>query len=235
MVDCYEGEEIFTTGFKLIVPKGCKDAYKATDKKYSRLTLGSYDNNFPTYYSTIQESEQGILTIESSAPANEDALGYAVNAVVTVTFTENIQLTGKEPKVYFRPNYLAYPSVLDPSDCGAVVETGSTLRVWVNDLDGYADYFTPDADKIYFIVIPEGLVRNEVGDENEQVIIWTYGSKELKQYVEETLDIEEVAFSNTDAKEAARYSIDGQRLSAPQQGINIVKYADGTTRKAFVK
>ena len=35
--------------------------------------------------------------------------------------------------------------------------------------------------------------------------------------------------------EVARYTIDGQRISVPEKGINIVKYSDGTARKEFVK
>ena len=31
------------------------------------------------------------------------------------------------------------------------------------------------------------------------------------------------------------YSISGARLEALQQGINIVRYGDGTVRKVFVK
>ena len=37
-----------------------------------------------------------------------------------------------------------------------------------------------------------------------------------------------------EAHEIARYSIDGQRLNAPTQGLNIVKYSDGTTKKVMV-
>lgn len=33
----------------------------------------------------------------------------------------------------------------------------------------------------------------------------------------------------------ARYTIDGQRISHPQSGINIVRYSDGSTRKEVVK
>lgn len=33
------------------------------------------------------------------------------------------------------------------------------------------------------------------------------------------------------SKEVARYTLDGRKLSAPQKGINIVKYADGRTVK----
>ena len=35
--------------------------------------------------------------------------------------------------------------------------------------------------------------------------------------------------------EVARYTIDGARISTPVQGINIVKYSDGTTRKVIVR
>lgn len=37
-----------------------------------------------------------------------------------------------------------------------------------------------------------------------------------------------------EAHEIARYSINGQRLNAPTQGLNIVKYSDGTTKKVMV-
>ena len=41
--------------------------------------------------------------------------------------------------------------------------------------------------------------------------------------------------TSTDAKELSRYSVNGQRLSAPAKGLNIVKYSDGSVRKEMVK
>lgn len=38
-----------------------------------------------------------------------------------------------------------------------------------------------------------------------------------------------------DAKELSRYSANGQRLTAPTKGLNIVKYNDGSVRKEMVK
>ena len=38
-----------------------------------------------------------------------------------------------------------------------------------------------------------------------------------------------------EAQETARYAINGQRLTAPIKGINLVKYSDGTVKKEFVK
>ena len=36
---------------------------------------------------------------------------------------------------------------------------------------------------------------------------------------------------STDVEEVARYSVNGQRLSAPTKGLNIVKYSDGSVKK----
>ena len=38
-----------------------------------------------------------------------------------------------------------------------------------------------------------------------------------------------------EAQETARYATNGQRLTAPINGINLVKYSDGTVKKLFVK
>ena len=47
-------------------------------------------------------------------------------------------------------------------------------------------------------------------------------------------DINNVITSN-DAKELSRYSVNGQRLSAPTKGLNIVKYSDGSVKKVAVQ
>ena len=41
--------------------------------------------------------------------------------------------------------------------------------------------------------------------------------------------------TSTDIKEVARYSLNGQRLSAPTGGVNIVKYSDGSVKKVVVQ
>lgn len=46
--------------------------------------------------------------------------------------------------------------------------------------------------------------------------------------------IDKVANSNC-AKEVSRYSVNGQRLSAPTKGLNIVKYSDGSVKKVVVQ
>ena len=41
--------------------------------------------------------------------------------------------------------------------------------------------------------------------------------------------------TSTNAKELSRYSVNGQRLSAPAKGLNIVKYSDGSVKKVVVQ
>ena len=47
-------------------------------------------------------------------------------------------------------------------------------------------------------------------------------------------DIDNVTTAS-DAKEVSRYSVNGQRLSAPAKGLNIVKYSDGSVKKIAVQ
>ena len=41
--------------------------------------------------------------------------------------------------------------------------------------------------------------------------------------------------TSNDAKELSRYSLNGQRLSSPTKGLNIVKYSDGSVKKVAVQ
>ena len=41
--------------------------------------------------------------------------------------------------------------------------------------------------------------------------------------------------TSTDVEEVARYSVNGQRLSVPTKGLNIVKYSDGSVKKVAVQ
>ena len=41
--------------------------------------------------------------------------------------------------------------------------------------------------------------------------------------------------ATTELKEVSRYSANGQRLSEPAKGLNIVKYSDGSVKKVAVQ
>ena len=57
-------------------------------------------------------------------------------------------------------------------------------------------------------------------------------------YFENIVEFDPTGINNVitsnDAKELSRYSVNGQRLSAPSKGLNIVKYSDGSVKKVVV-
>ena len=58
-------------------------------------------------------------------------------------------------------------------------------------------------------------------------------------YFEDIVEFDPTGINNVitsnDAKELSRYSVNGQRLSAPTKGLNIVKYSDGSVKKVAVQ
>ena len=67
------------------------------------------------------------------------------------------------------------------------------------------------------------------------MIIGSPNSAILKNIEEfDVTGIDKVSTSS-DVKEVSRYSVNGQRLSAPSKGLNIVKYSDGSVKKVVVQ
>lgn len=58
-------------------------------------------------------------------------------------------------------------------------------------------------------------------------------------YIENIVEFEATGIdkttTSTDVEEVARYSVNGQRLSVPTKGLNIVKYSDGSVKKVAVR
>ena len=69
----------------------------------------------------------------------------------------------------------------------------------------------------------------------------TYDAYWLSEWgnLENIVEFDATSIHNTVAtsktQETARYAVNGQRLTAPIKGINLVKYSDGTVKKEFVK
>ena len=66
-----------------------------------------------------------------------------------------------------------------------------------------------------------------------------YWLSDFGNYFENIVEFEATGIdkttTSTDVEEVARYSVDGQRLSAPTKGLNIVKYSDGSVKKVAVR
>ena len=66
-----------------------------------------------------------------------------------------------------------------------------------------------------------------------------YWLSDFGDYFENIVEFEATGIdkttTSTDVEEVARYSVNGQRLSAPTKGLNIVKYSDGSVKKVAVR
>ena len=66
-----------------------------------------------------------------------------------------------------------------------------------------------------------------------------YRHSDFSNYFENIVEFEATGIdkttTSTDVEEVARYSVNGQRLSAPTKGLNIVKYSDGSVKKVAVR
>ncbi|MBQ7422667.1 MAG: leucine-rich repeat domain-containing protein [Prevotella sp.] len=220
LVVAYEYEEIFTcpTSAKLYVPKGAKASYQYRD--------GSWDS-WDTYF-TITETEQGTLVPVELINDSTELSKYAY-ASFQVRFGEEISLVNDAPEAYIRAN-APYNAPYAKFDGGwkAMIEANNTLTVFAMDADGYMDYFVAQEGDTYYVTIPEGVVKNAAGEQNEHITMVFYGPN--------TLGVENVsAIGKADGKVVARYNINGQQLNSAQKGINIVRMSDGSAKKIVVK
>ena len=130
-------------------------------------------------------------------------------------------------------------------DCSGL--TSLTIPSGVTSIGGYAFYGCSGLTSIY--VYPENLPKlgtdifNGCDTKNCTVYVpkGTIDDYKLskfgyfKKIVEfDASGIDKVTTS-TNAKEVSRYSANGQRLSAPAKGLNIVKYSDGSVKKVVVQ
>ena len=130
-------------------------------------------------------------------------------------------------------------------DCSGL--TSLTIPSGVTSIGNYAFYGCSGLTSIY--VYPENLpelgadifYRCDAKNCTVYVPKGTYDAYKSSEfgYFEKIVEfdaagIDKVATS-TNAKEVSRYSANGQRLSAPAKGLNIVKYSDGSVKKVVVQ
>ena len=201
----------------LTVPKGATDSYK-------KAGWGDFFK--------IAESEVASLTVKSISPKDSSSLGKYTSFSFSVTFNEHIQLVENHPDVYIRQNANYSATYIEPTGTPqwtARLEGSNTLTVFGNDYDGFMDAFSSQKGKIYYVNIPAGIVKDDTGAVNDHITIVYYGQGT-------TAGIQAAPAQNgTESKVVARYNISGQAVNEAQKGIQIIKYADGTTRKIVVK
>ena len=125
--------------------------------------------------------------------------------------------------------------------------TSLTIPSGVTSIGGWAFYGCSGLTSIY--VYPENLpelgtgIFNGCDAKNCTVYVpkGTYDAYKSSEfgYFEKIVEFDasgiDKVTTSTNAKEVSRYSANGQRLSAPAKGLNIVKYSDGSVKKVVVQ
>lgn len=89
-----------------------------------------------------------------------------------------------------------------------------------------ADVFDEVPMEKCMLYVPKGMAAEYKNSSN-----WSY-FKNIVEFDETAID---KVTTSADANEVSRYSVNGQRLSAPTKGLNIVKYSDGSVKKVAVQ
>lgn len=233
LMEAYDSyEEAFygiASGATITVPKGSKDSYSKQ----------GYDSYF-----TISESLAGTLKAVSVTPADSSKLLAQFQPMsFNITFDSPVTIDNDSPAVRIQKGdggsntalFSFSASLVEPDGTWHVVDNSSdhkTITVWADD--GYGDGDTQTfstEDTTYYVIIPSKIVRASSGlDVSEQITLFYYGGKKAT-------GINGIFSDNktADSRVIERYNLSGQKVSAAQKGIQILRYTDGTTRKVLMR
>ena len=192
------------------------------------------------------------LTIPSSVTSIGDAAFYDCSSLTSLTIPSSVTSIGEAAF----SGCSGLTSLTIPSGVTSIGEaafsgcsglTSLTIPSSVTSIGNYAFKGCSGLTSIY--VYPEKLPKlgEKVFDgcnaKNCKVYVptGTYDDYWLSEfgYFENIVEFDATGIdkvtTSTDAKEVSRYSVNGQRLSAPAKGLNIVKYSDGSVKKVVVQ
>ena len=169
------------------------------------------------------------LTIPSGVTSIGNQAFYDCSGLTSLTIPSGVTSIG---------NYAFY-------GCSGL--TSLTIPSGVTSIGEYAFYGCSGLTSIY--VYPENLpelgtdIFNGCDAKNCTVYVpkGTYDAYKSSEfgYFEKIVEFDasgiDKVTTSTNAKEVSRYSANGQRLSAPAKGLNIVKYSDGSVKKVVVQ
>ena len=169
------------------------------------------------------------LTIPSSVTSIGESAFYGCSGLTSLTIPSNVTSIG-ESAFYGCSGLTSFtiPSSVTSIGWGAFCGCSglTSIYVYTEKLPNMgSDVFDGCDAKKCTVYVPKGTYDD----------YWLSEFGYFENIVEyDPTGIDKVTTS-TDAKELSRYSVNGQRLSAPAKGLNIVKYSDGSVKKVAVQ
>ena len=175
---------------------------------------GCFVLNFFYYYSCIYVI--GSLAFSGCSGLTSLTLPAGITKIDFYTFRDCRGLTS-----------LTLPASITSIGFGAFDSSGLTsIYVYAEKVPKGRNVFVGVDAKKCTLYVPKG-TRND------------YCASDFGNYIENIVEFDATGIdkitTSTDVEEVARYSVNGQRLSAPTKGLNIVKYSDGSVKKVTVQ
>lgn len=200
----------------LYVPKGAKDSYT--------------NNGWGDLFTSIKELDYGYFDPTSTDPKDSVAEGKYTSLSLNLYFDRVVSVVNETPEVFIRKGGILYSNVFTPDDSWKLNLNSDkrSVTLWASDYDGFTQTFDFDTNSEYVIVIPSGILKDNDGNFNNRIVLHINNP--------EATGIN-AATVNTAEKSAAvaRYNISGQQVSRSYRGVQIVKFADGSTKKILNK
>ncbi len=182
------------------------------------------------YYGMNAPAPSDPLEVVGGTPEPNSVLPQTSNRMVNMTFNLefNQMLTSVDASgVTLREEDPENGFNIEPMSEWVATISGDKMSVnlWGSDYDGYTDYFFA-RDIAYYLTIPAGAITTGRAVNEEAIVITYYGAEPL------------TGIDNVNAKgatEVARYNLNGQRVTAGQTGVVIVKMSDGSSVKMIVR
>ena len=197
---------------------------------YIKYNGGVYTSNDKLGYAAFSDcSGLTSLTIPSSVTSIGEYAFYGCSGLTSLTIPSNVTSIG-ESAFYGCSGLTSFtiPSSVTSIGWGAFCGCSglTSIYVYTEKLPNMgSDVFDGCDAKKCTVYVPKGTYDD----------YWLSEFGYFENIVEyDPTGIDKVTTS-TDAKELSRYSVNGQRLSAPAKGLNIVKYSDGSVKKVAVQ
>lgn len=184
------------------------------------------------------------------------AVGYTNNYKVRQYDADGKQLNeyvmNDEAKNYWFPGMFTFPDTEDPvvgNIDDVTLDEGKTadldLTSYATDADNFQAAIVKTVEKVGDEKVATATVQNGVlvvngvkaGKTTVTVKFCSNGistTKDINVVVNDPTSINGTV-NTADVHEVARYTADGKRIQQPQQGLNIVKFSDGSVKKVVVK